>query len=324
VIAATLGSFPMFAYLFAGYGPKMVEIADRVLAAVGSDSSLGKSIIGFSPRVAAMQARAVGLMYLGRLKESETQCQEGVQLAESLDEVELLGWLDHATTWLAYTRGDTAAVLDHGRRCLEIAKKIDTDSSLNIGYFSLGNSYLMAGQAGDACEALRASAAVARDRKAFLAFLPQVLSVLAEAQLAIGKRSEAETSAREAIERARTGGCDYYEAHAQLSLAQVLLAAEGRATTGDVETALKRAEELVEKTEGRSLSPRILELRGRLAAALGDAKTAGKRLRQALELYRKIGATGHATRLARGLATETADLPKKGGSHSAALYSVGK
>src|SRR5208283_2647408 len=89
MLTATLGAFPMFAYLFAGYGPKVVEIADRVLAAVGSDNSLGKAITGFSPRVAAMQARTVGLMYLGRLKEAEAQCQEGVRLAESLEEVEI-------------------------------------------------------------------------------------------------------------------------------------------------------------------------------------------------------------------------------------------
>jgi hypothetical protein len=39
------------------------------------------------------------------------------------------------------------------------------------------------------------------------------------------------------------------------------------------------------------------ELRGRLAGALGDASAADRVLRQALDLYREIGATGHAERL---------------------------
>jgi len=65
---------------------------------------------------------------------------------------------------------------------------------------------------------------------------------------------------------------------------------------------LRRAEELVALIEGRSLSPRILELRGRLAVALGDAPGAGQMLRQSLDLYREIGATGHAERLAREIA----------------------
>jgi adenylate cyclase len=322
VVAATLGSFPMYAYVFAGYGAKVVEIADRVLAAVGSDNALGRELIGFSPRVAAMQARTVGLMYLGRLNEAEAQGRQGLALAESLEEGELLGWLDHAATWLAYTRGDTASVLHHGRRSLEIAKKINKDSSLVIGYFSLGNSYLMAGQATDACEALLASAGVARDRSTFVAFLPQVLSVLAEAQLAVGEREAAEASAREAIDRASAGGCDYYEAHAQISLARVLLRDDAPAPVAEIETALDRAEELVERTGGRSLSPRILELRGRRAAARGDGKAADGLLREALELYRAIGATGHAARLARALAKETTRVAKKGG-RPAALHSAG-
>ena len=46
--------------------------------------------------------------------------------------------------------------------------------------------------------------------------------------------------------------------------------------------ALDRAEELVISIEGRSLSPRILELRGRLAAAVGDTAVSERALRGAL------------------------------------------
>jgi len=48
---------------------------------------------------------------------------------------------------------------------------------------------------------------------------------------------------------------------------------------------------------------RILEMRGRLAAALADAPASDRLMRQALELYRAIGATGHAERLGRELGT---------------------
>lgn len=40
-------------------------------------------------------------------------------------------------------------------------------------------------------------------------------------------------------------------------------------------------------------------MRGRLAAALGDAPASDRALRQALDLYRAIGATRHAERPAR-------------------------
>jgi hypothetical protein len=109
-------------------------------------------------------------------------------------------------------------------------------------------------------------------------------------------------TAREAIDLASAGGCRYYEADAQVTLARALLAGDGALPRAEIEAALDRAEQLVESVEARSLSPRILELRGRLASALGDAPASGRVLRQALDLYRAIGATGHADRLARELA----------------------
>jgi hypothetical protein len=69
----------------------------------------------------------------------------------------------------------------------------------------------------------------------------------------------------------------------------------------EIESALARAERLVESTEARAQSPRTLEMRWRLAAALGDAPASDRALRQALDLSRAIGATGHAERLAREL-----------------------
>src|SRR5262249_4993526 len=129
----------------------------------------------------------------------------------------------------------------------------------------------------------------------------QIFAVLADAHLLLGQRTEALAAAREAIDLGSAGGCRYYEAHAQLALAGALLATDGVVSRGEIESAPDRAWLLVESIEGRSLSPRILEMRGRLAAALGDAPASGRALREALELYRTIGATGHAERLARQL-----------------------
>jgi hypothetical protein len=114
-------------------------------------------------------------------------------------------------------------------------------------------------------------------------------------------------TAREAIDLGNAGGCRYFEAHAQLALAWALLATDGVGPRAEIESALARAEHLVESIAGRSLSPRILELRGRLAAALEDAPASDRLLREALDLYREIGATGHAARLTREL--DTASRP---------------
>jgi len=59
---------------------------------------------------------------------------------------------------------------------------------------------------------------------------------------------------------------------------------------------------LVSSIQGPSLSPRILEIRGRLAAAVGAAPVIDRALREALNLHREIGATRHAERLGREIA----------------------
>jgi tetratricopeptide (TPR) repeat protein len=240
-------------------------------------------------------------MCLGRLEEAWSQAREAERVAEESREVELLGWVHMCWALLAYTCGGTESVLEHGLRSLEIAEELDHESSRVAAYLTLGTAYLIDAQPAAARDALRETVAIARHRRAVRAFLPRVLAVLAEAHLALGDRTEALATAREAIDLGSAGGCRYFEAHAQLALAEALLAADGVVPRAEIESALERAEHLVESIEGRSLSPRILEMRARLAAALGDAPAGDRALRQALELYRAIGATGHAERLAREL-----------------------
>jgi len=100
------------------------------------------------------------------------------------------------------------------------------------------------------------------------------------AHLALGERTEALAAAREGIDRGRDAGPRYSEASVQIALAQILLSADGDLPRVKIEAALDRTEELVASVEGHLLSPRILELRGRLAAALGDTPAADRVLRR--------------------------------------------
>jgi hypothetical protein len=67
--------------------------------------------------------------------------------------------------------------------------------------------------------------------------------------------------------------------------------------------ALERASELAAQTECRMRVPSIHEARAVLAATLEDPKLRLAELREAYRLYEKLGATGHAERLARELAS---------------------
>jgi class 3 adenylate cyclase/tetratricopeptide (TPR) repeat protein len=301
-LRAGIGTLPAYGNFFAGAGNPTLAWSERVLSDTGSDSVLGKEISGYSPRVSMLHARATALMYLGRLEESRSAFLEAERVADDSGEVEVLGWVQMGVTVLAFTCGGTTSVLDYGRRSLEIAEKLDNESSRMLGYAALGHAHLVDRHPAAACEALRESVAIARDRRSQLVMLPQSLATLAEAHLALGEQGESLAAARDAINMASANGCYYYEAHAQIALAAALLATDEVVPRSEIESALDRSTELVEAIEGLALMPRILEMRGRLADALGDAPASEQSLRDALDLYDSIGATGHAERLARELA----------------------
>jgi tetratricopeptide (TPR) repeat protein len=293
-LRAGVGVFPAYAHVIAGDGRACLEWSARVLEEVGTDNVIGKEIVGVSPRAAAIMVRGHALVVLGRLEEAWSQVRVGERVAEESRELEVLGWSQMSWAFLAYTCGGTESVLEHGRRSLEIAEKLDNESSRVFGYLALGIAYLVDAQPAAAREALRESAASPLERHTGRQLLHMTLPLLAEAHLALGDRAEALAVAHETIDQGRAGDHRYSEAHGQLALAGALLATDGVVPRAEIESALERAERLVESIEGRSLSPRILEMRGRLAAALGDVPASGRALREALELYRAIGATGHA------------------------------
>jgi tetratricopeptide (TPR) repeat protein len=298
-LRAAVGSFRVMSYTMDGDRRAIVDAAERVLAEVGADDSLGRGIVGYSPRISALQLRAVGLTQLGRLVEGAAALREATHAAEAAGDVEVLSWNGQAWAWLGMVRGDREPVPATVRRSLELAERLDNEASRMIAHSGLGIAHLTAGDAAAAREALRKSASIARERGIVLDTLPSVLGQLAEAELALGERAAALAAAREATAFSSDGG--YAAAEAHLALARVLLADGDPVSAGEAEAALRRAEDAIERCGCRVFSPRVVELRGRLAAARGDAAASRRLLRDALALDREIGATGHAARLAREL-----------------------
>jgi class 3 adenylate cyclase/tetratricopeptide (TPR) repeat protein len=301
-LLAALRSILCFAYMTAGDCRRLLDTADRVLALDASDNARGKEIIGHSPRVAALQSRYHALWLLGRLEEATAPFREAERAAEEAHELEALTWLLPNWGEHVLARGTSEPVLERARRGFEIAEKLDNEASRIIACVGLGIAHLVEGRPTAARDALLESAALSRERRTMPTYLGRMLALLAHAQLALGERGEALVAAREAIALTNASGCQWFEAEAQLALAQALLAAEGAPSRAEIEAALARAEALVESTGARVCTPRVLELRGRLAAAVGDAEAADHALRRALALDREIGASGHAERLARELA----------------------
>jgi len=300
-LRAAIATFPAYGHFHAGEGRAALDWAARILEEVGTDNVLGKELVGYSPRAGALHVQAQALLFLGRLTEAWNQVRAAERVAEESPELEVFTWMQVTRAMLEHTCGRPESGLKHARRSLEIAEKLDNEASRMAAYAAFGLANLVEEQPAAARDALRESATIARDRRVVRGLLPLVLAGLAEAHLALGEPTEAVATAREGIDLGSAGGCLYNEALAQLALAAGLLATDCVVHRAEIESALERAEYLVASIEGSALSPRILELRGRLAAAVGDAPSSDQTLRKALNLYRTIGATGHAERLAREL-----------------------
>ena len=300
-LRAAVGTFPAFGHYYSGKGQPALEWAARVLEATGSDNALGKDLTGYGPRVGMAFVRSIALCRLGHFKEAWRVLEEGERVAEEMCEREVSLWLKVVRSLLSDACGLSQSTLEHGRRGFDMGEKLGSGHSRVVAHFCLGVASMLAGQPAEARELLSKGAAISQDGLAALGELPQVLCYLSRAQLALGERTEALTAAREGIELGNAGGCYYFEAQAQLALAAALMAADGEVPRTEIEAALARAEHLVDAIEGRSLSPQILEQRGRLAAACGDATDATRLLHEALDLYRTMGAAGHTERLTKEL-----------------------
>ena len=272
----------------------MLEWADRVLDAVGSDGKIGSDFVGFSPSGGALAVRVQGLICLGRLEDAWSECAKAERVIEELQEFEVLTWLMMFQAEVAYRRGFNEFRLDKGRRALEIAEKLDNESSRMCAYAALANAHLMAGDPAAACDAANENIAIGREFGVQRAVFPRVFALRAEAELALGKRDEALATASEGVELGVSGGCRYFEGEAQIALARALLTTDGIVPRAKVDAALDRADELAESIAGHGLSPQILELRGRLAAALGEPESARVLLQNALDGFTSIGALPHS------------------------------
>ena len=124
---------------------------------------------------------------------------------------------------------------------------------------------------------------------------------LSEVHRQLGDQGRALEAARAAADMALRCGGDFHLAHGRVAEARALLMTDVEGSRTEIESALESAERLVREIEARSLEPQIFELRGRLAQAMGDRAAGERLLRDSLALYRRIGATGHADRLARDL-----------------------
>ena len=148
---------------------------------------------------------------------------------------------------------------------------------------------------------LEPALALARKHRTFLQMEPEFLATLACVLLESGQREQARARAEEAVRLADKYGTKLFEARAHLTLSRVLLGMSDRSSAKRIESALARAQALIEETGAVAYIPWVHEERAGLARLLGSEEKREHELREAHRLFTEMGATRHAERLTKDL-----------------------
>jgi class 3 adenylate cyclase/tetratricopeptide (TPR) repeat protein len=205
---------------------------------------------------------------------------------------------------LSLYRGEGREAVEHAEQAIETTERLGALGFRTTARLALGGAHLVARDHAQARAALEDASTVASAESIGPNQMLMLRARLAEARFHTGDREGALRLAEEAAVAA--GGMRRLGAvEAFLSFARLLLASGSDRLT-EAEAALDRAVSVARRCSGRVFEPMIGEERARLAGLRDDHDAAERGFHGTLELYREIGATGHARRLAAELAPPAA------------------
>jgi hypothetical protein len=261
----------------------------------------------FHPLAIMQFFKGWSLVWMGRLPEGLEEFVRHRRLCEEDGTPEFIGYNQLYSGEAHYRALEPERALASARQLEEFAERLGTPSLAAYTPLAYAFAHLAAGRTDDAIEAAQASLDRLRRIEKFQAGMAAEL--LAEAWLAAGDPAAARAAAEEAIELSRRSERLQYEAAAHGVLARALLRSDGAAARESAEAALARAAALIEQSGAKLLAPSLCEWRAELAAVLGDEAAREALLREAREGYERIGAPGHASRLAGEHAARTGAGP---------------
>jgi tetratricopeptide (TPR) repeat protein len=295
-LQSALANGPALATAWTGPLDEALAWADRALSVLSEEADEGPGLVGYSLLVRALVFRAMALVRMGRLTEASADAGRALLVGRPRAEPENLVFniaVLCEAAWLTGQAGDTLAL---AAEAVRIGENTGNVLSLVLALDALTLADLVTGRAREAVIAAERALAEAQRRRVALFLEAKILAQLARARLDENDLEGAARTADEAVAAARQRGTRVFECLALLIRSQVAVALG--ATADDMYTDLDNALALVTKTGAVAYEPMIREARGNLHIHESE-------LREALQLYEAIGATGHARRLASELAGST-------------------
>jgi class 3 adenylate cyclase/tetratricopeptide (TPR) repeat protein len=278
-----------------------IAVIEDAIDRMGEDYELGREVTGFSGLIWSILYLGQMLGENGRIDEARPLLDRALRLAREHDDIESLGWSHNQYAFLEYHSGEVGDGLEHVRAGVEIAERMHSAFQRTTAYLLLGFAHLARCDWVEAIEVEEEALRIMGETRTGLQYEPLCLTVVAEAQLGLGDAEGACRTAGRGAELAARYGMRTYEGICRLLLGRAL----SPSRAAEARTELERALELV-ADDYVAVVPRIHEALGDLAEMHGSGDEAGRQLDEALRVYERIGATGHARRLRDRIAAATA------------------
>ncbi len=274
-----------------------IRVMTERIERMGEDYDLGREVIGFSALIWSTFFLAQMLIENGRIDEARPLVDRALRLAREHDDIESLGWTHNQYALLDYHSGEVRDGLAHARAGVEIAERTGSAFQRATAYCLLGFAHVARGEWVEAIEVEEEALRIMSDTRTGMQYEPLSLAAVAEAQLGLGDAEGARETAERGAELAARYGMRTHEGHCRTMLGRAL----SRYGPTEARAELERALELV-ADDYVALVPRIHEALGDLAEMHDGEPESERRLREALRVYERIGANGHARRLRERLA----------------------
>jgi ATP/maltotriose-dependent transcriptional regulator MalT len=248
---------------------------------------VGTAVLRYSLLGRALQFKGMGLAVIGRLVDAKASLHESLALSRARSEPESVAWTLSFIVQLAWLAGEDEDLIGAASEAVTIAEDTGNVAVLVAALDGMTLAHLARRDPMAALTVGQRALAEARKHRSGRFEEARVLAHLAHARLGAGDREGAASAAGEAVAVARSQEARVVECLALLSRAQVSRAA---GTTDAAKADLRLAFGLIGETGALGYEPFIHEELGRICNDDNE-------LREALRLYRKIGATGHARRL---------------------------
>jgi class 3 adenylate cyclase/tetratricopeptide (TPR) repeat protein len=301
VPAVVLIALP-FAYRYIGPVDKALSLAEEAIRFCQGDPRIGMEEAGYSLLGYSRLTRCEILLLTGRLREARQDARHVLDLATAYSPGELVVFTLTLFPRLSSYAGDEDHCLAQAREAVRIADDLGSARARIRAIHGLAVAQLSVNRYEEAAALLTSALDEARAGNVGRFEEAALLSYLARAHIRLDDREAARRCADDAVEVAQCQGARVVECLAVLNRAQV-----GRAIHDDPNSVLAdldAASDLVKATGATIYEPSIREELGRME---GDEV----QLREALCLYERVDATGHARRLERELTASSGPMQRK-------------